>query len=86
MFQVHLPEEYNSQTATAHTRSGKAVPGRWHLYPEQAAGGMWTTPSDLAKVIIEVSKSARGESNLILSKEMTGQLLTSQMGIGALPC
>ena len=36
------------------------MPGPWHVYPEQAAAGLWTTPSDLARFIIEVQTAVRG--------------------------
>lgn len=32
---------------------GKEVKGKFHIYPEQAAAGLWTNPRDLAKYIIE---------------------------------
>lgn len=83
-FKIPLPEGYRTKAATAHTKKGNQVPGKWHIYPEQAAGGLWSTPSDLAQLIIEVIKSSQGESNLVISKEMTRQLLTAQMGIGGL--
>jgi CubicO group peptidase (beta-lactamase class C family) len=83
-FEVPLPEEYLPRAATAHNSKGKLVPGKWHIYVEQAAGGLWSTPSDLAQLIAEVIKSNKGESNQVISEEMTWQLLTAQMGIGGL--
>ena len=76
------PEAYLQRAATAHNRNGKPVPGKWHTYPEQAAASLWTTPSDLARFISEVLKSLKNESNLVLSAEMTRQMMIPQMGIG----
>ncbi len=74
-----LPKVYIPQAATAHRRSGNPVPGKWHIYPEQAAASLWSTPSDLARLIAEVFKSYKNESDLILSAEMTRQMLTPQV-------
>ena len=52
------------------------------MYPEQAAASLWSTPSDLARLIIEVLKSLKSESNLVLSAEMTRQMLIPQIGMG----
>jgi len=83
-FVYPFPKAYLPQTAIAHNRDGNPIPGKWHLYPEQAAAGMWSTPSDLTRLIVEVEKSSRGESNLVLSKEMTKQMVTAQVGLGGL--
>ena len=40
----------------------KPVNGKYHIYPEQAAAGLWTTPSDLAKYIIECQLAYEGKS------------------------
>jgi CubicO group peptidase (beta-lactamase class C family) len=34
-------------TATGYRGDGREVEGRWHIYPEIAAAGLWTTPTDL---------------------------------------
>ena len=78
-FTSQLPQAYIPKAATAHRRSGDPVPGKWRIYPEQAAASLWSTPSDLARLIVEVFKSYKNELNLILSTEMTRQMLTPQV-------
>ena len=62
--------------ATGFYNDGKSVPGKYHIYPEQAAAGLWTNPTDLAKYVIETQLSLLGKSQKILSKEMTKLRLT----------
>jgi CubicO group peptidase (beta-lactamase class C family) len=62
--------------ATAHDVTGKQIKGKFHIYPEQAADGLWTNPTDLSKFIIETQLSLQGKSNKVLSKEMTTVMLT----------
>ena len=69
--------------ASGHQSDGTLVPGRWHIYPEMAAAGLWTTPTDLARFAIEVQRSYAGRSNRVLSQEMTRLMLTEEReGIG----
>ncbi len=79
-FEQPLSEAYAAGAATAHRKNGEPVPRRWHIYPELAAAGLWTTPSDLARLVIEVLRSCAGESNAVLSAQMTRQMLTPPMG------
>ena len=37
------------RTARAHDGQGKGMGAKWHVYPEQSAAGLWTTPSDLSR-------------------------------------
>lgn len=55
---------------------GKEVKGKYHIYPEQAAAGLWTNPTDLAKYIIETQLSLKGKSNKVLAPAMTKLRLT----------
>jgi CubicO group peptidase (beta-lactamase class C family) len=57
--------------ATGYKADGTEVPGKYHIYPEQAAAGLWTNPSDLCRYIIETQLSCRGESSKVLKPEMT---------------
>jgi CubicO group peptidase (beta-lactamase class C family) len=65
--------------ATGTRADGTSIAGRWHIYPEMAAAGLWTTPSDLARLAIEVSLASAGRSSRVLSRAMTRQMLTEQM-------
>ena len=74
-YEKPLPESRWPQSSTAHTTAGVPIEGLFHTYPELAAAGLWTTPSDLAQIAIEVQRSLRGESNRILGQDMTKQML-----------
>ncbi len=78
-YEQPLPDRLRGSAATAHDPEGKPLAGRWHTYPEMAAAGLWTTPSDLARFLLEIRKGIRGES-AILSKEKAGLMTTAVKG------
>ena len=80
-FEQPLSPERDKNAARAHDNKGQAMGAKWHVYPELAAAGLWTTPTDLAKFAIEVQKSLRGEANNVLSQTMIKEML-SPVGVG----
>ncbi|MFD1140948.1 serine hydrolase domain-containing protein [Larkinella insperata] len=76
-FEQPLAPDLADQTATAHTANRNQVPGRWHIYPEMAAAGLWTTPSDLARAI-GIQQAYAGKKPEVLSQPLTQQMLTDQ--------
>ena len=62
--------------ATAYRRDGSEVKGKYHIYPEEAAAGLWTNPTDLCKYIIETQLSYEGKSHKVLSQQFTRLRLT----------
>ena len=76
-----ISPEHNQNAARAHDNNGESRGPKWHVYPEHAAAGLWTTPTDLARLIIEVQLSARGESNRVLSQSMIQEML-NPVGVG----
>jgi CubicO group peptidase (beta-lactamase class C family) len=74
-FAQPLPEDRWNDAAAGHRSDGSRVDEDWHVYPEKAAAGLWTTPADLARLAVEVQRSLLGESDAVLSQEMTGTML-----------
>jgi CubicO group peptidase (beta-lactamase class C family) len=79
-YEQPLPEPLRGRAATGYRRNGEPVAGNWYVYPEMAAAGLWTTPSDLARWAIEVQKDHAGQSHRLLSPAMARQMLTRQIG------
>jgi len=78
-YEQPLPSALAARTATGTYGDGKMVRGRWHVYPEMAAAGLWTTPTDLCKFAIEIALSRHGKSNRVLSEAQTREMLTPVM-------
>jgi CubicO group peptidase (beta-lactamase class C family) len=83
-FEQPLPPEKLEEAASGHIGDGEPVEGKGWIYANMGAGGLWTTPSDLAKFLIEIQKSFSGESNKVLSKKMIETMMTVQMGSSGL--
>jgi hypothetical protein len=79
------PSKNNAEIlATGYKSDGREVEGKYHIYPEQAAAGLWTNPSDLCKYVIETQLAFRGESEKVLSQEMTRLRVTPVLQDAAL--
>ncbi len=79
-YEQPLPQNLRENAATPYRDNGKPVEGGAHTYPEMAAAGLWTTPTDIATYAIEVDRSLDGKANHVLSPEMTRQMVTPGMG------
>jgi len=74
-----LPIARRGEAAAGHEQMDTPVPGGFHVYPEMAAAGLWTTASDLARWAIALSHSYRGEPGGVLSPTMARQMVSKQM-------
>jgi CubicO group peptidase (beta-lactamase class C family) len=86
-YEQPLPPARAAAAATAHPWKGRPLPGRWHVYPEMAAAGLWTTASDLARAGIEVQRALRGEGGTLITQATARAMLTpsaasEDIGIG----
>jgi uncharacterized protein DUF3471/beta-lactamase family protein len=78
-FQQPLSPALAATAAAGHLPNGKEMEGKWFVLPELAPDGLWTTPTDLARLLIEVQKARVGKSNKILSMKSINQMLTPQI-------
>ena len=63
--------------ASAYLRDGSPVANKFHVYPEQAAAGLWMTPSDLCRYIIDMQLAYEGKAaSKVLNPEMVKLHLT----------
>ena len=84
-YEQPIPAARAPEAAHAHSQDGKEIPGGWHVYPEMAPAGLWTTPTDLLKWAIAITDARAGRSTTLLSQSMTQQMLTAQkkdVGLG----
>ena len=73
-----LPEALFDQAACAHGRDGQPIDVVWHVYPEQAAAGLWTTASDLVRALLAVDRARAGSEGALLPVEVAREMLTVQ--------
>ncbi|MEW6194736.1 MAG: serine hydrolase domain-containing protein [Bacteroidota bacterium] len=78
-FEQPLPKQLWSQAAVGHLADKSPLQGRWHTLPEEAAGGLWTTPKNLASFMIELWRSYQGLSDKLLPKDLAREMLTRQI-------
>jgi len=85
-FAQPLPETKRQFAATAYTGDGKKVEGGYHVYPEQAAAGLWSTAADYARFVIDIQRTLSGKSNTVISRktaeEFTSAYIEPIIGLG----
>ena len=81
LFAQPLPAERLKQAAIGHHGDGDPLPGGSRVEPALAAAGLWTTPSDMARLLIDLSASYRGELGHLL-KPSTALVMFSRQNDG----
>jgi CubicO group peptidase (beta-lactamase class C family) len=86
-FATSLSADLDREAMRGHLADGSEIPGGYHLFPEHAAAGLWSTPTDLANLLILIGRAWRGESQLFLAPQTVREMLTPQKpgpyGLGA---
>lgn len=79
-FQQPLPPDLELLAAVGHNDDGEVLPDRWHVYPELAAAGLWTTASDLARFALAVQSAATQSPQALLSAQSAVALTRPRFG------
>ena len=74
-------QPHGDTAATSHIGATPTV-GGWHRYPEQAAAGMWCTPTDLVNFLASIREAADRETALLPSDLATEMLTPVVPGMG----
>ncbi len=79
-FAQPLPAEKLKNAATGYLPNGSMTRGERHTYPEMAAAGLWTNAAELAKFVIDLQQTLKGNSEKVLSQKMAQKMVTSVEG------
>jgi CubicO group peptidase (beta-lactamase class C family) len=72
------PPGANARPASGHDGNGRPLSMRWHLYPELAAAGLWSTGEDVARLALAVTESGLGRG--LLDKDSSRAMATPVAG------
>ena len=78
-FENPLPEQHHAIAATGYRVNGNEVEGKWPIYPEMAAAGLWTTPSQLILYAKEVQQIYQSQQDGLLKASTVNEMLTAGM-------
>ncbi|MEU4198338.1 serine hydrolase domain-containing protein [Kribbella sp. NPDC026611] len=74
-----LPTELHDRAAIGHDDLGVPLDEKWDIYPQLAAAGLWTTPTDLAKFAGGVRRAYGGDDGGLVSARLATEMLTPQI-------
>ena len=78
-FSQPLRDDWRGLAAAGYNSTGTQVSSKYHTYPELAAAGLWTTPSDLARFAMGIHDAFTGKSHAVISQKMAEEMLTDQV-------
>lgn len=71
--------------ARGHRTNGKVYKKKkYHLYPEHAAAGPWTTAEDLAKLVIAIQKALNHPGDSLLAQDLISEFISPKMNLRGL--
>jgi len=71
-----LPDAFHANASAAFDEEGEMAEGLWNNYPEKAAAGLWTTPSDLVRYCIDIQNTMAGGQGKVIGAGMVKQMLS----------
>jgi CubicO group peptidase (beta-lactamase class C family) len=78
-FEQPLSADHARAAASGYRRDGSKVQGNWMVHPELAPAGLWTTPSDVARLMIELQDALAGRPTRTLQPKWAREMLTGRV-------
>lgn len=75
-FAYSLPNVQFPSVASGHLKKNKVIDGGYYITYPLSFGGLWSTPSDLAKFLSEIQLSVKENSGHILSQKNARMMVT----------
>ncbi len=79
-FTQPLPASDSLRVAKGYTYSGDVVEGGWRNHPEQAAAGLWSNATDMAKFMIEIYNAYQGKNSIFSQTDIESILNDEREG------
>uniref|UniRef100_UPI0004BE4696 serine hydrolase domain-containing protein n=1 Tax=Streptomyces sp. NRRL B-3229 TaxID=1463836 RepID=UPI0004BE4696 len=79
-FDPVFPDTSGRPFARGHRADGTQVPDGFVVHPETAAGGLWTTAGDLARLAVQIRRCYLGRPGALVDTELVRLMLTPQAG------
>ncbi|MFD4542926.1 serine hydrolase, partial [Streptomyces bauhiniae] len=79
-FDSVFPDTSGRPFARGHRADGTQVPDGFVVHPETAAGGLWTTAGDLARLAVQIRRCYLGRPGALVDAELVRLMLTPQAG------
>ncbi len=64
-FEQPLSDTASVRAASGHRADGTRMPGGYNVFPEMAADGLWSTPTDLARFVITLRNALNGKLSIL---------------------
>lgn len=78
-YQQPLAARLEKNRADGHLADGKRVEGGAHIYPEQAAAGLWTTANDFANLLLAIDRAFNTPTPPVFSKQLCTGMMEEQL-------
>lgn len=82
-FAQPLPAALAAKASAGHDEAGRPIAGDAHIYPELAAAGLWTTPTDLARFALALQHALAGQPGFISRTTAETMLTVPPAGRGS---
>ncbi|MEH1164168.1 serine hydrolase domain-containing protein [Micromonospora sp. CPCC 205539] len=81
-FDQQFPHRRPHLVARGQHGVGTGISGGWRVQPEMAAAGLWSTPTDLLRLDLEIARAASGHSKL-LGRDLATEMWKPQIPGGS---